>query len=175
MHEATDIELNPLGTCCGERPWLGLKAAQHCNLPSRLLIRTASNSYFPQVVSVLSLPEHGTAVQDAVRSLWKFLEAVDDLNSLLVFKRLPEVTQKLASFSDNEVLNAIEDIKSGPDGERPVKQVELEAILAAPEGFGDDVPLDETSMRDAYRTGRGVAHPCQLESRPSFSFTGCAR
>ena len=142
MHEATDIALNPLGTCCGERPWLGLMAAQNCNLPSRLLIRTASNSYFPQVVSVLSLPEHGTCVQDAVRSLWKLLVAVDDLDSLRVFKRLPDVMQKLADFSDDEVLKAIEDIKSGPDSERPVKQVELEAILAAPEGFGDDVPVD---------------------------------
>ena len=26
--------------------------------------------------------------------------------------------------------------------EKPVKQVELEALLAAPEGFGDDVPID---------------------------------
>src|SRR5262249_52568014 len=27
-------------------------------------------------------------------------------------------------------------------GDRPVKQVELEALLAAPEGFGDDTPID---------------------------------
>jgi hypothetical protein len=142
MHEAMVIELNPLGTCRGARPWLGSNTNEDCKLPSRLLIRTASNAYFPQVVSVLSLPERGTAVGTAVQELWEFLQAVDSIESLAVFKRLPKVTQKLASFSDDEVLAAIREAKSGKTGERPVKQVELEALLAVPEGFGDDVPVD---------------------------------
>jgi len=33
-------------------------------------------------------------------------------------------------------------MKSGKADEKPVKQVELDAILAAPEGFGDDMPVD---------------------------------
>ena len=33
-------------------------------------------------------------------------------------------------------------IRRGQGDERPVKQVELEALLRAPEGFGDDVPID---------------------------------
>src|SRR2546426_1354721 len=112
------------------------------SLPSRLLIRTASNAYFPQVVSVLSLPERSNAVETAVRELWDLLQAVDSIETLKAFKRLPKVTEKLASFSDDEVLEAIREIKGGKEGERPVKQVELEALLAAPEGFGDDVPVD---------------------------------
>ena len=39
-------------------------------------------------------------------------------------------------------LRAIREAKSGKAEEKPVKQVELEALLAAPEGFGDDVPVD---------------------------------
>ena len=66
LYEATLLELNPLGTCRGARPWLGRNASEDCNLPSRLLIRTASNAYFPQVVSVLSLPDRGSAVETAV-------------------------------------------------------------------------------------------------------------
>jgi uncharacterized protein DUF1998 len=142
MHEAMVIELNPLGTCRGARPWLGSNTNEDCKLPSRLLIRTASNAYFPQVVSVLSLPERGTAVGTAVQELWELLQAVDSIESLAVFKRLPKVTEKLASFSDDEVLAAIREAKSRKPGERPVKQVELDALLAAPEGFGDDVPVD---------------------------------
>ena len=142
LYEATVIEVNPLGTCRGARPWLGRDTNEDCKLPSRLLIRTASNAYFPQVVSVLSLPERGTAVDTAVQELWELLQAVDSIESLAVFKRLPKVTEKLASFSDDEVLAAIREAKSGKTGERPVKQVELEALLAAPEGFGDDVPVD---------------------------------
>ena len=50
----------PQGTSSGARPWLGRGANEDCNLPSRLLVRTASNAWFPQVVSVLPLPGHGT-------------------------------------------------------------------------------------------------------------------
>lgn len=142
LYEASVIELNPLDTCHGARPWLGRNSNEDCKLPSRLLIRTASNAYFPQVVSVLSLPDRGTAVETAVRDLWDLLQAVDSIDSLAVFKRLPHVTAKLAPFLDDDVLEAIRQIKGGREGERPVKQVELEALLAAPEGFGDDVPVD---------------------------------
>jgi hypothetical protein len=141
LYEASVIEVAPLGICHGRRPWLG-KNREDCNLPSRLLIRTASNAYFPQVVTVLSLPDRGSAVETAVRELWHLLQAVDSPESLAVFKRLPQVTEKLAPFKDDEVLGAVREIKSGRDVERPVKQVEVEAILAVPEGFGDDVPVD---------------------------------
>jgi len=136
------IEDNPLDTCHGARPWLGRNSNEDCSLRSRLLIRTASNAYFPQVVSVLSLPDRGTAVETAVRELWDLLQAVDSLESLSVFKRLPHVTAKLAPFSDADILGAIQRIKDGGEIERPVKQVELHALLAVPEGFGDDVPVD---------------------------------
>ena len=57
-------------------------------------------------------------------------------------RRSPPVTEKLSSFSDAEVLEAIEKHRQEGRKERPVKQVELDALLAAPEGFGDDVPID---------------------------------
>ena len=87
-------------------------------------------------------PDRGTAVETAVRDIWNILHVVDSPESLAVFKRLSDVTEKLASFSDGEILEAIRTEKSGPGGERPVKQVELEALLAVPEGFGDDMPVD---------------------------------
>ena len=142
MHEATDLEDNPLGTCWGARPWLGRHSKEDCKLPSRLLIRTAANAYFPQIVSVLSLPDRGTAVQAVVRELWDDLQIVETPEDLVFLKRKPRVAEKLEPFGDEEVLEAIRAAKSGKDEERPVKQVELEALLAAPEGFGDDVPID---------------------------------
>jgi hypothetical protein len=143
LYEATLLDMNPLGTCRGARPWLGRNTNEDCNLPSRLLIRTASNAYFPQVVNVLSLPDRGSGVETAVQELWDMLQAVDSLASLAVFKRIPKVTEKLAPFSDEEVLKAVNAIKGGKAEERSVKQVELDALLAAPEGFGDDVPIDQ--------------------------------
>ena len=67
LSDASMIEINPLGTCRGARPWLGRDTNEECNLPSRLLVRTASNAWFPQVLSVLSIPERGAAVETAVR------------------------------------------------------------------------------------------------------------
>ncbi len=140
--EATFRELHPLGQCSGARPWLGKGANEICGMPSRLLIRTASNAYFPQVVSVLSLPDRGSAVESVVLELWDDLGIVEDTTGLGFMKRKPRIMEKLASFDDEEVLAAIREAKSGKTGDRPVKQVELEALLAAPEGFGEDVPVD---------------------------------
>ena len=43
---------------------------EDCTLPSRLLIRTAANAYFPQVMSALSLPDAGRGLQQLVAELW---------------------------------------------------------------------------------------------------------
>ena len=142
LNETTVLEMNPLGTCSGARPWLGKNSPEDCKLPSRLLIRTASNAYFPQVMSVLSLPDRGTAVDTVVRELWDDLQIVDSASDLALLKKKPKIAQKLAPFGDDEVLAAIRETKSGKAGERPVKKVELEALLAVPEGFDDDKPVD---------------------------------
>jgi len=142
LHEATQLDLKPLGTCSGRRPWLGRNAYEDCKLPSRLLIRTAANAYFSQKVSVLSIPNRATEVQIVVQELWNDLQIVDDVTGLTFMKQKPDIAEKLAPFQDSEVLEAIGEIKRGAGGERPVKRVELDALLAAPEGYGDDVPID---------------------------------
>ena len=142
MHEAKDIGTNPLGICQGARPWLGKNANEPCNELSRLLIRTASNAYFPQVMSVLSLPDQGREIENVVKELWDDLQIVDDPTSLAFIKKKPKVAEGLAPFSDNEVIEAINQRKRGSTSERPVKQVELDALMAVPEGFGDDIPID---------------------------------
>jgi len=78
----------------------------------------------------------------AVAELWDDLQIVDDESDLVFLKKKPRITEKLARFGDAEVLAAIRETKSGRVEEKPVKQVELDALLAAPEGYGDDVPVD---------------------------------
>lgn len=142
LYEATLREINPLDTCHGERPWLGKNAGEPCNQPSRLLIRTASNAYFSQTISVLSLPNRATDVDDAVKELWDDLQIVESLTDIAFLKRKPKITERLAPFTDDEVLTAIKKAKNGAPEERPVKLAELDAILAVPEGYGEDIPLD---------------------------------
>lgn len=143
LYEASVVELNPLDTCHGARPWLGKNSNEGCKLPSRLVIRTASNAYFPQVVSVLSLPDRGSAVEAVVRELWDDLQIVDDAADLAFIKKKPKLTERLAPFTDDDILGAVRQVKKGGTTDRPVKQVELEALLSVPEGYGDDVPVDQ--------------------------------
>ncbi len=140
LYEASESEA--LGTCSGAMPWLGRGASEECSLPSRLLIRTAANAYFPQVVSVLSLPDQGAKARAVFTELWDDLQIVEDAGDLATVKRKPRVAEKLAPYGDREVLQIISEMKAGVVEERPVKQVELDALLTALEGFGDDVPID---------------------------------
>ena len=142
LYEAAEIENNPLGTCRGARPWLGPNAQEGCEQRSRLLVRTASNAYFPQVVSVLSLPDRGSTAKSVVTELWDDLQIVENESDLALIKKKPRVAHKLTAYSDHDILEAIAEIKRGDVEERPVKHVELEVLLAAPTGYGDDIPID---------------------------------
>ena len=142
LYEAAEIDQRALGTCRGKRPWLGLDADEECNHPSRLLIRTASNAYFAQVVSALSLPDRGSAIERVVYELRADLAIVDSQIELEFIKKKPHITEKLEPFSDDEVLKAIEEYKQGRTTERSVKEAEIDALLAAQEGYGEDVPVD---------------------------------
>lgn len=141
--DASVREMRALGLCPGKRPWLGSPTPEACTNECRLLIRTASNAYFPQVVSVLSLPHRGSAVEELISRHWDDLAIVDDVGDLKLIKKKPRIAADLASFSDEEILAAVLERKGGSKtSQRAVKQVELEALLAAQEGFGDDVPVD---------------------------------
>jgi hypothetical protein len=46
------------------------------------LIRSASNAYFPQTISVISLPDRDEAVRKAVDAAWDYLEIVETREDL---------------------------------------------------------------------------------------------
>ena len=142
LSEASDIGANPLGKCRGARPWLGRNQNEECEQLSRLLIRTATNAYFPQVTSVLSLPSAGAALREAVASVWDVLQIVRNAGRLAELKEVPKVARALAPFDDEQALRAIDEARSGADDDRPLKEAELEALLAAEEGYGDEPPRD---------------------------------
>ena len=125
MHEATDVARFPLGTCSGARPWLGRHAGETCELPSRLLIRTASNAWFPQVLSVLSLPDRGTEVDEAVA--WRRSASSDGIESVIQVHRLREV-MALAGFT------RLEPVMPNVDGEYEA-EVERTDIALEPTWF----------------------------------------
>lgn len=155
MTEANELGPRRLGTCTGARPWLGPDARTDCDQFGRLLIRTATNAYFPLLVRALSIPDKRSAIDQKVAELWDYLDIVTSVAELGFVKRKPDVAAALQGFDDGEVMEAIERRRTGDTGDRSVKEVEVEALLAVPEGFGDDVPIDPNFHARKLRPGPG--------------------
>src|SRR4051794_37262878 len=64
------IGLSKLGH--GERPWIGDRDPQGCDAPQglRLLIRSATNTYFSQVAKVISRPQAVDELAKRIEALW---------------------------------------------------------------------------------------------------------
>lgn len=144
MTDAANPDRRALGTCDGARPWLGPYTKEACTEPNRMLIRTASNAYFPQLMSVISLPDRDAALARAVGQVWDaYLQYVDTLEELRAERaRKPPVKQTLNGFTDEEVLAEIQ-ARKGIGGTGPVKsvkQAEFEVLATAREELGSDQP-----------------------------------
>lgn len=137
-------ELRALGHCNGSRPWLGARTSEPCGEPNRLLIRSASNAYFAQLMSVISIPDTKQPIDDLIKSLWEdFLVDVESLQDLTKMRgRKPTVANKLAGKSDEEVFEAIERFRSSGEAaaDRSVKEAEFEALTQTKEELGSDTP-----------------------------------
>lgn len=138
-----------LGQCKGDRPWLGPNAREQCVSASgdkpefnRLLVRSASNAYYPQIQAVISIPDHQEKMRSAVNGVWEdYLQYVESLEDLKRERRKKKVSDALEGFSDEAVWSYLEHKKSDhPEETRTVKQVEVETFLAEPDEMGEDVP-----------------------------------
>ena len=139
--QAAKLGDRPLGLCDGARPWLGPAMKEKCNDQNRLLVRTASNAYFPQTLSVISLPDRNEAVQQAVSAVWDFLEAAESLENVQRERKKAKVQQGLDGITDEEAWSEIEARRGVSDGEeKSVKAAELETLVAAREEIGEDRP-----------------------------------
>jgi Domain of unknown function (DUF1998) len=141
LGDAALMSIRALETCDGARPWLGPMTRETCGEPSRLLIRSASNAYFPQVMSVISLPVRDETVRQAVDGIWSFLEAVETIDDLRYERRKAAVRTALEGLSDDEVFSELQARKSGEAAkEKSVKVAELETLVNAKDELGEDRP-----------------------------------
>lgn len=146
------------GPCRGERPWLGRNATEDCLAPdsdkpewARLLVRSASNAYFAQVLRVISLPEADEAVRKAVDALWDDeLAYVDDLDELVRLRRKnkPKVSRHLGALKDADLWAEIERRRKGFEQDKKIKVAEIETLLACPpEAAHEEEPDDDFFAR----------------------------
>ena len=142
LGEAALIQTQALGKCDGARPWLGkYNTSEPCGEPNRLLIRTASNAYFSQLMSVISLPDRDETVKDAVGAVWEFVEEVEDVDQLKYERKKAKVKAVLDGLTDEEVFAEIQSRRGFTlEESKSVKQAELETLVASKEELGDDRP-----------------------------------
>lgn len=132
-----------LGDCQGWRPWLGYGAEEPCKNPLKLLTRTASNAYFPNTISVLSIPDPALLLRERVERVWDFVK-VATKDTLPVFRLLPNVAEHLGSFSDAEVLGELDRRRLGlPVTTAPIRETEWGALMAAPHEAPGDHPAPQ--------------------------------
>ena len=142
MSQAARRDLRALGSCNGARPWLGPGTKESCGQPNWLLIRSASNAYFPQTMSVISIPDPRGPIDQVVRQLWDdFLSDVETVADLARARKKPTVATRLQGMDDALVMESIGRVRAGADDQdRPIKAVEFEALSQAKEELGSDVP-----------------------------------
>lgn len=126
--------------CSGERPWLGGRAVnESCDKRMKLLVRTASNAYFAQVVSALRLPARERS--DLARRLrepevWRAVEKVRQIEQLQTLVELIDAVRgAVGEASLVEVLREIERERStGKETKQPpLRTAEYQRFLDAPE------------------------------------------
>jgi Domain of unknown function (DUF1998) len=148
LSDATIPGRNALGYCQGQRPWLGQAALEECiardkDLPekNRLLVRSASNAYFAQTLSVISIPDSEQKLKDAVNLVYEdFLQYSEDLGDIRKERKKKRVADALEGFSDEVVWAEVDRRKQGATPQtKSIKQVEIEALLSSPDEVGEDV------------------------------------
>ncbi len=145
----------------GDRPWLGANAREECwacaidksgNIVNtekpeynRLLVRSASNAYFTQTLSVISIPDADAELKKVVDRYYEedlqYAEDLDEIKKDLA--RKPKFAD-LAKFGAQTVWAEIQRRKNGQAiSPKSIKQVEIEALLSCPEEMGRESPNEE--------------------------------
>lgn len=131
LAHALSHEANP--PCKGLRPWLGPEAQEPCeDGRPRLLMRGASNSYFPQIMSALTIPETESVLAELVRGVMD-IAASATKTTLPAFRTIPRMAV-LAEYSDDDVLAAIARLKSPDATDRlPLRTAEFLQLTSQPD------------------------------------------
>lgn len=150
--EASNEKANP--ACFGARPWLGSEGKESCGETIRLLTRSASNAYFPQVESALSIPDATVGLRELVKDQWNILQAVKNSAMLEGFLAIPSL-EKLKTFPVQDVLDAIDDERNHKDpGREPIRNAEYRQFLLSK----DEVPGHIPPAEDDFYACRVPSH-----------------
>ncbi|MEI6379625.1 MAG: DUF1998 domain-containing protein [Cyanobacteriota bacterium ELA615] len=155
LSDATIADFKALGACRGERTWLGdredcLSRETGKPVANRLLVRSASNAYFPQQVSVISLPQKDQQLRESVNKVYEIISCAENIQDIGIYRRVQQVKSVLQRFSDEQIWQEVQRRKNNPSSSQQVnktiKQSEIETLLSLSED--DDIDGDDFSIRN---------------------------
>jgi hypothetical protein len=142
-----------LGQCRGHRPWLGnfstdaLPCTDDQGKPryNRLLVRSASNAYFPEMVGAISIPEAEDPLRQLISRNLSHCTKITSAERLTQLLELDAVHDNIApAFRERSpqevmaILDAVRGIQGEVSTEKqpPLKQQEIKALYAPSGALG---------------------------------------
>lgn len=102
-----------LGICRGNRPWIGDRE-DGCTELLRLLTRSATNTYFPQVATVISLPVAEDELTRQVAAVMGFMTAATEPSIIAILRTAnPQIAENLRGYSDADAFARLQQLREG--------------------------------------------------------------
>jgi hypothetical protein len=133
-----------IGSCRAHSPWLRPRweTGENCDKDLRLLPRSATNTYFAQTVTVISL----TKADDRLRQVIAEHQATiddfrDEPNLIALLRKSRQTKDAFAEFSDDEILRALEtSVTSGEGTSSNPRVAEFDLLASGAASIGHDGP-----------------------------------
>jgi Domain of unknown function (DUF1998) len=132
-----------LGFCRGERPWLLDREPHRCGQKLKLLTRTATNTYFPQVYTVISLPSEEDELTRLVHGIADELKDATSTEDIALARKFnSKIAATLAGYSDADVFVRLQQIREGAtaDAGGSPKLSEFEVFASGRAEIGQNNP-----------------------------------
>lgn len=133
-----------IGKCRAHSPWLRPRWEQgeSCDKDLRLLPRSATNTYFAQTVTVISLTRTDDRARQRIEEHRQTIESIRPLpNFLDVLRSLTQTKEAFAEFTDQEILRALDASSTKEEGTSTNPRVaEFDLLASGAESIGHDGP-----------------------------------
>ena len=152
-----------LGGCACHSPWLTPRriADEACSEDLRLLPRSATNTYFPQTVTVISLTKANDRVRQAIAEHKTTIDSIRTLPNLLdVLRVIPQTKEAFKDFSDDTIKQALatDSSESSLPNINP-RIAEFDLLASGAPFIGSDAAGSFLYAETLSRDGRGLKEP----------------
>jgi hypothetical protein len=124
-----------LGPCDGNRPWFGDRDSHPCTEELRVLLRGASNAYFPIVESAISIPPWSDPLQMALGQYADQLAKIDTFERLELWLGLTNVPELTTDFQPDQLWDGLERRRAGVEEMPDLRAEEWQAFQVEPTNF----------------------------------------